>query len=284
MTVYLDLLILDNFCADAALLYCAVKTVKGEVRFRRILLAALLGTALGVGYTIFKLYFRVPAAVDLLVKYGVAAALPLLAVKCKRRRTYALCSLAFVGYMFALAGLLTALFSKVRPNESGGALTYTLYGLPSGVLVLACVAFAFGGAKAAGRFIRHGRALAGCCTCKLVLRGQSVETKGFVDTGNRLCDRRGRPVAVAERAVAMALFKETLFTGVTPAEKIAVQTVNGISMMAAFRIDVLEIYCGGRANIIEDVTIAVSPQPLSGEYGLILPPPFAREEDFEIRR
>ncbi len=284
MTVYLDLLILDNFCADAALLYCAVKTVKGEVRLRRILLAALLGTALGVGYTIFKLYFRVPAAVDLLVKYGVAAALPLLAVKCKRRRTYALCSLAFVGYMFALAGLLTALFSRAHPNESGGALTYTLYGLPSGVLVLACVAFAFGGAKIVSRLLRHGKTLANCCNCKLVLRGQSVETKGFVDTGNRLCDRRGRPVAVAERAVVMALFKETLFTGVTPAEKIAVQTVNGISAMTAFRIDVLEIYCGGRANIIEDVTIAVSPQPLSGEYGLILPPLFAREEDFEIRR
>ena len=284
MTVYLDLLILDNFCADAALLYCAAKTVKGEVRFWRILLTALFGTALGVGYTIFKLYFRVPAAVDLLVKYGVAAALPLLAVKCKRRRSYALCSLAFVGYMFAFAGLLTALFSEVQPNESGGALTYTLYGLPSGVLVLACVAFAFGGVKIVSRLVRHGKTLAHCCTCKLVLRGQSVETKGFVDTGNRLCDRRGRPVAVADRAVAMSLFKETLFTGGTPAEKIAVQTVNGISVMTAFRIDILEIYCGGRANIIKDVTIAVSPQPLSGEYGIILPPPFAREEDFEIRR
>ena len=55
---------------------------------------------------------RVSAKPHLLVKYGVAAALPLLAVKCKRRRTYALCSLAFVGYMFALAGLLTALFSE----------------------------------------------------------------------------------------------------------------------------------------------------------------------------
>lgn len=284
MTVYLDLLILDNFCADAALLYCAAKTVKGEVRFWRILLTALFGTALGVGYTIFKLYFRVPAAVDLLVKYGVAAALPLLAVKCKRRRSYALCSLAFVGYMFAFAGLLTALFSEVQPNESGGALTYTLYGLPSGVLVLACVAFAFGGVKIVSRLVRHGKTLAHCCTCKLVLRGQSVETTGFVDTGNRLCDRRGRPVAVAERAVAMSLFKETLFTGGTPAEKIAVQTVNGISVMTAFRIDILEIYCGGRANIIKDVTIAVSPQSLSGEYGIVLPPSFAREEDFEIRR
>ena len=41
MVVYLDLLILDNFCADAALLYLAVRTVKGRVRYLRIALVAL---------------------------------------------------------------------------------------------------------------------------------------------------------------------------------------------------------------------------------------------------
>lgn len=43
MVVYLDTLILDNFCADAALLYCAVKTVKGEAKLWRIFLTALFG-------------------------------------------------------------------------------------------------------------------------------------------------------------------------------------------------------------------------------------------------
>lgn len=278
MTVYLDLLILDNFCADAALLYCAVKTVKGEVRGLRIFLTALLGTALGVGYTLFKLYYTLPFFADLIIKYAVAAALPLLAVRCKRKRTYALCSLAFVGYMFAFAGLLTALFAKIQPNEGGGTLTYTLYGVPSGVLAAACVAFAFGGAKVVGRLMRHVRTAAGCYPCRLVLRGQSVRTKGFVDTGNRLCDKRGRPVAVADRAVVLGLFRDSFLTGGTPAEKIAVQTVNGISLLTVFRIDELEIYCGDRRNIIKDVAVAVSPHPLAGEYGIILPPACVREE------
>ena len=48
MVVYLDTLILDNFCADAALLYCAVKTVKGEAKLWRIFLTALFGTPLHV--------------------------------------------------------------------------------------------------------------------------------------------------------------------------------------------------------------------------------------------
>lgn len=283
MIVYLDLLILDNFCADAALLYCAVKTVKGSAGLVRILLVSLLGTALGVGYTIFTLYYTVPTAVDIIIKYGVAAILPFLAAKFKRKRTYVLCSLAFIGYMFAFAGLLTGFFSRAEMAEQG-ALTYTIAGLPSGVLVGACVFFAFTAVKICSHLMRHGKTISASFSCKLVLEGQSVETKGFIDTGNRLCDKRGKPVAVAERSVVFALLKDRLLTGHTPSEKIAVHTVNGISQMTAFKIDVLEIYYENRANIIEDVTIAVSPQPLAGEYGIILPPPFAREEEFENRR
>ena len=108
MVVYLDLLILDNFCADAALLYCAVRTVKGEVRWRRILLAAALGAALGTGYAVFTLFFSLPAPLDFFVRWGVLFVLPLPAASFRYKRTYALCSLAFVGYMAALAGILTA--------------------------------------------------------------------------------------------------------------------------------------------------------------------------------
>ena len=142
MVVWLDLLIIDNFCADAALLYCAVKTVKGQARPLRILFAALLGTALGVGYTLFRLYFSVPAAVDAVVKYGVALALPLPAAKFRTRRACALCCMAFVAYMAAFAGILTALFPAQAEGETGGVV-FVAESIPSGVLVAGCVLFAF---------------------------------------------------------------------------------------------------------------------------------------------
>lgn len=281
MVVYLDTLILDNFCADAALLYCAVKTVKGEAKLWRIFLTALFGTALAVGYTVFKLYYTVPAAVDILVKYGVAAVLPLPAAKFKKKRTYALCSLAFVGYMFALAGLLTALFAQISPNEGEGELTYTLFRLPSGVLVAGCVLVVVFGIRFAKMLTRHGKTAAYIFTCRLTLGGSSAEAKAFVDTGNRLKDRRGSPVAVAERSLALSLLADGLFTGKTPCEKLAVETVNGKSELTVFRIDELEIYFRGKVHIVRDVAVAISPRPLAGEYSLILPPAFAKEEDFE---
>lgn len=284
MVVYLDTLILDNFCADAALLYCAVKTVKGEVKLWRIFLAALFGTALAVGYTVFKLYFTVPAAVDIFVKYGVAAVLPLPAAKFKKKRTYALCSLAFVGYMFALAGMLTALFMQISPNEGEGELTYTLFRLPSGVLAAGCVLVAVFGIRVAKMLTRHGKTAAYVCTCRLTLRGNSVTAKAFVDTGNRLKDRRGMAVAVAERSLALSLLADGLFTGITACEKLAVETVNGKSELTAFKIDELEIYFKDKSHIVKEVTVAVSPRPLAGEYSLILPPALAKEEDFEEKR
>ncbi len=280
MIVYIDLLILDNFCADAALLYCAVKTVKGEAKRWRICLVALFGAALGTGYAVFCLYFTVPPAVDFVVKYGVLAVLPLPAAKFKRKRTYALCSLAFAGYMFAFAGILTALFARGDLQGGEGALVYTVHGLPSGVLVLACVAFAFGAGRLAKR-IRERKKLAGLIfECRLILRGKKVAARAFADTGNRLTDGRGKPVVVAERAAALALLADGLFAESTPCEKIEVHTVGGKSFMTAFKIEALEIYCGRRANIIKDVTVAISPHPFSGEYSLILPAAFTKEEDF----
>ena len=283
MVVYLDTLILDNFCADAALLYCAVKTVKGEAKLWRIFLTALFGTAIAVGYMVFKLYYTVPAAVDILVKYGVAAVLPLPAAKFKKKRTYALCSLAFVGYMFALAGMLTALFAQISPNEGEGELTYTLFRLPSGVLVAGCVLVVVFGIRFAKMLTRHGKTAAYICTCRLTLGGSSVTAKAFVDTGNRLRDGHGSPVAVAERSLALSLLADGLFTGKTPCEKLAVETVNGKSELTVFRIDELEIYFKDKSHIVKDVAVAISPRPLAGEYSLILPPAFAKEEDFEER-
>lgn len=283
MVVYLDTLILDNFCADAALLYCAVKTVKGEAKLWRIFLTALFGTAIAVGYMVFKLYYTVPAAVDLLVKYGVAAVLPLPAAKFKKKRTYALCSLAFVGYMFALAGMLTALFAKVSPNEGEGELTYTLFRLPSGVLVAGCVLVVVFGIRFAKMLTRRGKTAAYICTCRLTLGGSSVTAKAFVDTGNRLRDGHGSPVAVAERSLALSLLADGLFTCKTPCEKLAVETVNGKSELTVFKIDELEIYFKDKSHIVKDVAVAISPRPLAGEYSLILPPAFAKEEDFEER-
>ena len=119
---------------------------------------------------------------------------------------------------------------------------------------------------------RHGKTAAYVCTCRLTLGGSSVTAKAFVDTGNRLRDGHGSPVAVAERSLALSLLADGLFTGKTPCEKLAVETVNGKSELTVFKIDE-----------VKDVAVAISPRPLAGEYSLILPPAFAKEEDFEER-
>ena len=269
------MLFINNFSADAALLYCAVKTVKGETKLWRIALTALLGAVLGTGYAVFRLYYVLPEPIDLLIKYAVAAMLPFFAASFKKKKTYVLCSLAFVGYMFAFAGMLTALFARFSAGGEG-EIEYTAQTLPSGILVLGAVVFAF----LSVRFVRFlsGRrnVLSLTCRCVLFFRGKKTEAKGFADTGNRLTTKDGRPVAVADRALALRLLSDGLFTENTACEKVCVGTVNGRSEINVFTIEKMEIYCGDRVNIIENAAIGISREKL-GEYDVILPCSFAEE-------
>ena len=138
MTVYLDLIILDNFAADFALLYLAVKTARGEVKLWRLALTAL---AIAVG--------------------------------------------AFLAYMFALAGLLTALFSDPQIEEGGGALTYTIGGVPSGVLVACTVLFVAAAKKTVAKIAKRKKILSLVVDCSLFYRENRVRTRAFLDRARR---------------------------------------------------------------------------------------------------
>lgn len=273
MTVYLDLLILDNFAADYALLYLAVKTARGEVKILRLIFTALAGTALAVGYTVFTLYYTIPKAVALFAKYGVAALLPVFAAKYKKKSTLAIAVGAFIAYMCAFAGLLTALFSEAEINRGAG-LTYTVGGIPSGVLVASAVLFVWLAQKTVAKIAKRKKVLSLVVDCALCNRGLEIKARAFLDSGNMLTAPDGSFVAVAERALAVKLMGD--FTGNTEIIRIPVATVNGKSFMTAFKIDKLEIYCDGEKNIIEDVTLGISPDGVQGEYDLILPFDFVR--------
>ena len=185
--------------------------------------------------------------------------------------------MAFIGYMFAFAGMLTAVFAKFETG-GGSGLTYVYRTLPSGLLVLGAVAFVFAAVRLVRLLSRRRTVISLTVPCRLYFRGKTVEAKGFTDTGNRLTARGGKPVAVADRALILKLFEDTLLAGNTPCEKIRVHTVNGSAQMNVFTIDKLEIYCGGRVNIIENAAVGVS-QEILGEYDLILPHSFTQEEE-----
>lgn len=270
MIVYLDLIIIDNFAADYALLYLAVKTVKGKAITWRIALTALLGTALAVAYTIFTLYYIVPKYVEIILKCGVAAALPIIACKTNKKTTLLLCVAAYLAYTFAFAGLLTALFSNPKVN-GGTTLSYTINGITTGVLVAMAVFFVWAARIIALRLSKRKKTLSFVVDCSLYYKERKIETRAFLDSGNRLTAPDGSPVLVAERSLALKVIGDSLFTKKTQLITIPVTTVNGKSKISAFKIDKIEIYYDGKTNIIEDVTLAISSENMQGEYNLIVP-------------
>ena len=294
MVVYIDLLLLDNFCADAALLYCAVRTVRGQAKPLRIACTALAGAAAAVGYTLLGLYVSIPPPADFFIKYAVAALLPLPAAKFRRKRTYALCSLAFLGYMAAFAGVLTALFSADMPAAGEAGLVYTFGGLPSGGAGGGVRRVRGAGRAPCARSGGAGASGGGEPALRFGIGGAKGRGAGLCRYGQPPPRRSGRARVVADRAAALALLRGRIAfgdgtggeaeEGGVPGDgksgplrggRIAVHTVSGTAFFPWLRIDRLEIYCGKRANIIEDVTVAVSPRPLAGEYGALLPPEYA---------
>ncbi len=283
LTVWLDLLFLNNFCADAALLCCAVKTVKGEVRLLRIALTALLGALLGTAYCVFRLYYTLPRPLELVIEYAVAAALALLSARFKGVRTAALCAIAYIGYMAAFAGILTAVFTPVGAEEGEGAV-YRMQALPSGVIVSGAVVFAFASVRLVRLLSARRRLLRYTVRCRLYHRGKEVEARALIDTGNRVTTRAGKPVAVAGRPLALRLLEDSLFSrGGTPYERVRVRSVGGEKEIFVFTVEKMEIYCGDKAHIVKSVAVGVGFER-QGEYDLILPPELILDEGGEDNR
>jgi len=269
MIIYLDLLIIDNFTADFALLYLAVKTVKGKVKTWRLALSSLIGTALAVLYAIFTLYYRLPAVVEILVKYGVLMGLAIIACPSTRKKTIPLCVVAYLAYNFAFAGLLTALFTRVEVQH-GQTLAYTVYGVPTGVLVGALVFFVWISKKTVAKISKRKKQLSYIADCEIFYKENKVSARAYMDSGN-LLTVNGTPIFLATKALAIKVLGDYIFIGKTKAIKVDVQTVNGKSEISAFKIDKIEIYYAKEKNIIKDVALAISPLKMQGEYDLIAP-------------
>lgn len=202
--------------------------------------------------------------------------------------------------MFTLAGLLTALFMQTELLQAEG-LTYTIKGLPCGLLLLAVflvVLLLLGLIKRVKKKLWD---IPHICKCTITLQNKVIHVDGFVDTGNRVQDSNGNFVIFIEKALLSKDFlllpkgdevqkelqaEKGIHKGVKnggekeqKGEKIVlyasyleVQTVAGKKICSTFKIDALQFYYRDKLHIHKNVTVAVYEEKMAGEYGAILSP------------
>jgi len=181
---------------------------------------------------------------------------------------------------FLLGGLIIGIFYMLNIDYSLESNFDYISNIPIGLVLLAAFGMAFLLKSMFDKFYKKQKINNFIYDCCLYLNNVKVTAKGFLDSGNQLYDNNSdSPVIITGRNTASKLFKEGLFSGKTKATFLEFSTIGGKSKMLIFKIDKLELYTENKLNILDNITLGISPYHIKGneDYDLILHPALFKE-------
>ena len=258
MTVYIEYAFLENFILDGALILLSVVCAREKVRPLRLLLASLIGAAEAIVFPLIGL----PVWAQYILKLLGGLLLPVVAVRAKTFKPYAVAAVVFFLLTFALGGLLTAIYSffSVSYDEAGG---YLIGQAPVGLVLGSALFFAIAVVFFAKHLYRRRKIMRNLVDCTLTAGDRVVHWRGLIDSGNCL-EFRGKPVCVVSAAAIFALFGKNL----KESGRMVVRSVNGERDRPVFSCEKMQLGLGRRARLKEDVYLTVG--RVEGDYQLVL--------------
>lgn len=250
MQVYIELAILENFCMDFTLLYCAKLTSKNLAGWKRIAVASVIGACFAVVFPLINLN----AVWSVVVKILSGLLICLFGGKFPSAKSYIKFTFAFLAFSAVLAGALVGIFSLagIEYVEGGG---FILSSVPIGIPL-------FGGLLLilAARALKYKLSKTGknAVNCHIYAGQSKVSLSGFFDSGNKVY-HHGSPVSVIPEEVAKKLVD---VGGIKDGVKI--HTVAGSKIIKVFTADKLEIDTGEKIIACRGVKIGVSVAPITG--------------------
>lgn len=260
MEIYIEYALAENFLLDAMLLWLALKAAKQQIRLWRIGLAAAVGAAFAVVFPLLSL----GKVLSYILKFAVGALLCVIAVKGKGVGKYALTSLLFFGFSFALGGALLAVYSAFSVDHTVTENGYLTESVPVGMVLGGSFVFSVLTVALVKGIYRRRAVRRFVYPCKVTLGERSVKADGFLDSGNR-ANTCGTPVCFISPDLAYDLLGDREMT-----EEMTILTMGGESKIKIFLADSLEIYCGQKPNIIRKVYFSPSGNIRAREYKIIL--------------
>lgn len=244
MQVYVELALLENFCMDFTLLYCAKLASKNTAGRKRVAVASALGACFAAAFPLFGLKSFWAAAVKILSGLVIC----LLAGKFRSVKDYLKFTAVFMAFSAALAGALIGIFSLagIAYAEGGG---YILSSVPVGIPLFGALCLVGVARALKNKFAKRGKTEVGC---RIYLGDKSVSLPAFYDSGNKVffC---GEPVSVIPEASAKKLISTE---GIKQGVKI--HTVAGSKVMKVFPADKIEVDDGQKISTFYGVKIGVS--------------------------
>lgn len=225
MTVYVELVLFNNFAVDMLLEICTLVVFGRKIPKLRCALGAALGAAVATLYAI------APTAWQIAIKALLAPVVTLIFFKPKKGKLAA--RILDVAGGMATFCILTFLAGGVAQG-----LSYLLGVDVSGYWALGLVATALVACILTVRAVRKKRsgARADVREARLCVQGRRIDCKALCDSGNMLVDEfSGLPVVIISNRMADAL-KDCRREGF-----IDVKTVNGSGCMPLVKLDSVEL-------------------------------------------
>ena len=250
MQVYIELAVIENFCMDFTLLYCAKLAAKNPAHVLKVALGAALGAAAAVLIPLCSLKGAAAVAVKILSGFVICFA----AGKFKNFKSYVVYSGVFLGFTAVLGGALIGIFSLagLEYGEGGG---YVISSIPVGIPLFGALCLIIFARKIAAKLRRGGRTEV---RCRIYSGEKHIELSGFFDSGNKVY-HGGCPVSVIPLTEAMKLVDESRIK-----DKVKIHTVAGSKYLKVFTADRIEILGGEKANVIKNIKIGISLRPSGG--------------------
>lgn len=254
MTVYIELLIVDNFALDLLIGYITLLFLKIKVNIKRLLISSAIGTAFAVALPFIPFYLSVP--------YKLAAlALSVLPIRKYRKKkeyfatlaVYALTSTLLAGIIVLIFNMKASSLVNTFVYDKGGAI---------GIIAAGATLLLYGSRQLIG--LAASRHSAEDIVKVEILSGELlITTTGLIDTGNRLKDESGQGVVILGRALS------TKFGSLPREAPLKIITINGESEFETVKLEKILIYCKDKLNTINSVRAALSDRAFEG-YEIIL--------------
>ena len=265
METYIEYVIIDNLIINYLLLFCSIRTLGLKANKFLLAISSIFGT---IFVCVFPLV-KIPSAMLVISKIAVGVLMVLISFKFDRLKQFLYCFILFVFYTFLMGGACFAVITLLGGNATNiGMGSYDTL-LPVSLVILSCFIYAFIIIRLAKYIYRRKDMMPFMQTAVLTVAGKEIMFKAYLDSGNRLYDKKtNAPVIIlsayslekffSQDEMASLVFGETssVFKNI---HYLSYSTVEGISKkMVVFVADKLSISGLGVNKCFENVCVGVT--------------------------
>ena len=205
MTVYVELVILQNFLVNSFLLFFSAKLFRLKFGKFRLILAGLSGVGFAFLFTVTQLHLMV----DIVLRALCGLFCVLVLLKSRNWREIGKCYATFLVLTFCFGGAVYALLNAFKIEGSSNVYNFVFAASLALLMPFGWVCFRF-----VKKINLHKKVSAFCYDVKIKVGEKTVSTRGFYDSGNRLVDKEsGKPINIISLSLASKLNMDCVQNG-----------------------------------------------------------------------